>query len=131
VASRQTFTGGGMTLGIDGVRSLGESCFSLYGSARGAVLFGKGRQETTASITDIDATGVRTDSATITKSGGFDILSVLELEAGVQWTKCVGNCELFLRPSVVSQVYYDGGSSTSRSGDFGLFGGALSAGFKF
>jgi hypothetical protein len=134
--SRQTFNGAGPTLGLEALRQVGDSGFSLYGSGRGAVLFGRGRQQTTFNTaTAIDpltgAPPIGFDFVSVTNEEGFDVLSVAELELGVQWGRKVGDFEVFVRPSVVSHFYFDGGSSSSRSGDFGLFGGALAAGLRY
>jgi hypothetical protein len=139
LSSRHTFTGGGPTMALEVLRRLGNSNIGLYSNARGSLLFGRSRQSVTtrsdissdviiggatlAAVNNTIVNNAQTDS--------FDVLPVLELEAGTQWAAPLGKLEFIIRSAAVGQVYLNGGNATSRDGDFGLFGATLSAGLRF
>lgn len=136
LASRQTFTGAGPTFGMEVIRRMSEGRFGLFANGRGSVLFGRGHQESDlASVRTTSFTGVApftTSTRTRTDSGNWDVLPVLELEVGAQINLGAGdNATLFVRPAFVGQAWFDGGSATSRTGDFGLVGFSLTAGIGF
>jgi hypothetical protein len=132
--SRQTFTGAGPLASLDVFNRLGDSNIALFGSLRGAVLFGEGKTHSTMGSLATTTTGASTagvQTTTSTRSSGWDVLPVAEMELGLYYGLPVGNAELFLKPSLVGQVYLDGGNSASRLGDLGLFGANVTFGLGF
>jgi hypothetical protein len=118
------------------------SCnLSGYLAVRGSLLYGRGRLRNSFAVADTtevyDGGGnvttefVSTTLGSSQDTGGYDLLPIVELDAGAQWSRNVGNSQFFLRPSIVSQTYFDGGSATSRTGNFGLFGVAIGAGINY
>jgi hypothetical protein len=59
------------------------------------------------------------------------MVPILEIELGAQYTRELGNGELFFRSGVVGQAYWDGGNATTRNADFGLFGFQFGVGFRY
>jgi hypothetical protein len=141
VLSRRTFTGGGPTVALDAMHRLGQSNLSLFGAGRASLLYGHTRQSVQTNTffydEDFDAAGnvVQVDTTTVTTSSatsGNRLLSVLELELGLEWTRPIGRgAEFVLRPAAVAQLYLDGGNASSASGNFGLYGFLLSGGIRY
>lgn len=137
--SRQTFTGGGPAVGLEVIRRLGCSNFGLYTNARGSLLFGRSRQNVIqnsriqSDVIVAGATLATVDNSVITtaQASSFNVLPILELEAGAQWAAPLGNLEFVIRPAAIGQVYFDAGNATTRDGNLGLFGFMLSAGVRF
>jgi hypothetical protein len=136
--SRQTFTGVGPTVALEALRRLGDSNFSLYGNARGAALFGRGRvnsEFTSSSIFGFTTPALMPlqtfQNVSTNRSSTWDVLPIAEFEIGFQWGRQMGGLDVFFRPAFVGQVYFDGGNASNRSSDFGLVGGALTAGVRF
>lgn len=129
IQSSSGFTGVGPTMGVDALCPLGSSKFSVFGSARGSLLFGRGHQEAVAFG----------DGVAHADSRRFDTEGVLEAEVGLQWERCLGNVQLLVRPALNSQLYIGGGNARGvtddfgrvSSSDFGLVGAALSAGIRY
>jgi hypothetical protein len=129
LAASHNFNGFGPTFSIQGQRQVGDSPFSLYGTARGSILFGSAH--TVASIGSSLATSQQTD-----------VLPIGEIEVGGQWGKVRGNYRLFAQLGFVGQAWFGGGNAsqgastlvggTVDSGtNFGFFGGVARAGINF
>jgi hypothetical protein len=135
VLSRRTFTGGGPTVALDALHRLGQSHLSLFGSGRASLLYGCSRQsiETTRfQILETPTVSLQQTSISNVSNSGSRLLSVLELELGLEWTRPIGRgAEFVFRPAAVAQLYLDGGNASSNSGNFGLYGGMLSGGFRY
>jgi hypothetical protein len=141
VLSRQTFDGVGPMVSLEALRRLGCSNFSLYGSARGAILFGHGHEEAaslsrTTNTQTIGTTGQvlsinTTNNTTTSDNARWDLLPILEVEVGAQWSREMGGANVFLRSGFVGQAYFGGGSANSTLNDFGLVGVSIGAGVQF
>lgn len=130
--SGHNFSGAGPLVGIEAWRPLGFiHGLALYGSARGAILFGTARQRATlVGTTSGDPLGNSTttsDSTTVRDT----FLPVLELELGAQYTVEVGRLHPFLRVGVESQTWWGAGNASSMGGNLGLLGMTGTAGFDF
>src|SRR5581483_9181150 len=122
---------------LEAIRKIGDSNFGLFGNSRVGLLFGNRKQVASSStvLNEAVANGVAVNTTTVFlangATSGFGILPIVEMEAGAQWTRCLGNFELVVRPAAVGQVYFDGGNATGRTGNFGLVGGMLTAGVRY
>jgi hypothetical protein len=122
VRSGHSFNGVGPTVAVEASRRLGNSGLSVYGSARGAVLFGSGRQHTTT-----NNFGEIIDSS----SRHQDLLPMLDAEVGVEYGREAGVFYPFLRAGFVGQTYFGAGSAASEDGNLGLIGLSLTVGTRF
>jgi hypothetical protein len=122
-----TFHGGGPTGALFARQPLGETGFALYGSARGSVMVGKGRENFVASqnITDtgivmgLNLTSHLTDRFA---SGREDTIPIVEVEAGVEYGLDIVGVRLIGQAGVVGQTYIGAGSASSENGNLSLFG---------
>jgi hypothetical protein len=112
VLSGHSFNGAGPVLSLEVRRSLGASPLSLYGSARGAVLFGTSRQ----TATDIFSNGTETfrDSSSDERNS---VLPVGEVELGLE----ARSAHAFVQVAVVGQQWWGAGNA-SRSATTSTFG---------
>jgi hypothetical protein len=127
------FNGVGPTLAIEAERRLGSSGLSLYGTARGAVLFGKANGTEAGIATSVSsnqANAVSTSTFVNTESHN-KVLPVLEFEVGVQYGWTGTRFSPFIRSGFVGQSYFGAGSATSMDGNLGLFGLSVTAGTHF
>jgi hypothetical protein len=134
LVSGHSFNGVGPTLALEAERPLGSSGLSLYGTARGAVLFGTGKQSATGQTTTVNALRFETvinSQTTVDDTRRSDVLPVLEFEVGVQYGREVGQFYPFVRTGLVGQAYFGAGSATSEDGNLGLFGLSVTAGLHF
>lgn len=140
ISSGHNFRGAGPTLAVEARRDLGFWGLGLYGSARGSLLFGTGRQ---------NAFLVNNGNLLATASASrSDVLPVTELELGLDWCKQIKNCRFFVQAAVVGQVWYGTGNaanndiivpagqslignSADNTSNLGLFGGKLVLGLEF
>lgn len=108
--------------------------FSLFGSARGSLLWGENHQLATLTNT---TTNLNTGVATTSNSEGHfdytDMLPISELELGIQTSVPVGDATLFLKTSLVSLFYFNGGAPAVQQGesDLGFFGYSITGGFYY
>lgn len=123
------FRGLGPTFAFEGQKQIGCTCFWLYGSARGSILFGSASQS-----------GYSIDGATVTAASSrqMDVVSIGELEFGTQFGKDFGRCRVFTQIGAVGQVWLGGGnagqglSPASDGGqNFGFLGGVIRVGVNF
>jgi hypothetical protein len=132
--SGHSFNGVGPTLALEAERTLGGRGLSLYGTARGAVLFGTGKQTAagqTTTVTDVRFGTNINAQTTVNDTRRSDVLPVLECEVGVQYGREVGQFYPFIRTGLVGQAYFGAGSATSEDGNLGLFGLSVTAGLHF
>jgi hypothetical protein len=125
------FDGAGPTLFLEGHRLLGRSGFGVYASARGAVLFGSGRQTSltlnTFSNTFVPGTTSTFSNVSFVQASHDPVLPVVEGELGVEWSRQQGNYNPFLRVGVVGMNYFNVGSATAAgTSTFGTFGSSSS-----
>lgn len=129
---KHTFNGGGPTLAIYARQPLSDTAVSVYGNLRGSLLVGKSRQNFRATQLVSD-TGItpggglppltqNTFFADQFASGRDDTIPVCELEIGLEYAEDLGACRLFAQTGVVGQTYFGGGSASSETGNFSLFG---------
>jgi hypothetical protein len=137
LVSGHSFNGVGPMLALEAERPLGSSGLSLYGTTRGAVLFGTGKQSTMGQLT-ITFPGVggertifKNALTAVNNASHNDVLPVLEFEVGVQYGREVGQFYPFVRTGLVGQAYFGAGSATSEDGNLGLFGLCVTAGLHF
>jgi hypothetical protein len=125
------FDGAGPTLFLEGHRRVGGSGFGVYASARGAVLFGSGRQTSFTLNTFSSSFSGNTFSfsnATFVQASRDPVLPVVEGELGVEWSRQTGNYNPFFRVGVVGMNYFTVGSATAAgTSPFGFPGGSSGA----
>jgi hypothetical protein len=145
-AAEQIFYGFGPTVSLDLTRRLGDSHLSLVADVRGSVLYGNGQNMGGASVaTTNNLTATTTTAVNTAQRSNLDVLPILEVELGAEWTHPLGNnATFFFRPTFVSQTYFNAANTIlppvyfttpnavgPRSGFFGLFGANLSLGVNF
>ena len=134
--ANRNFGGAGPTLSIEGRHQLWDSCFALYGSARGSILFGTASQN--ASYNDNSDDGSYSSSAT---NSSTSVLGIGEIELGAEWARTCGRFRLFAQIGVVGQIWLGGGNASQSfllgdfglgsTNNFGLLGGVFRAGVNF
>ncbi|HZZ79703.1 MAG TPA: Lpg1974 family pore-forming outer membrane protein [Gemmataceae bacterium] len=131
LSADHNFNGGGPTLSFQTRRCLGESGFSLYGQALGAINFGTSSDGYVAVNNGMPQ--LFTHNRTL-------VLPVGELEVGAEYAHTLGPARLFVQAGFAGQVWWNGGSATNLSGfgstnssnsNFGFLGIALRAGIRY
>ena len=112
--SSSVFSGIGPTLGLEARRNLGGTGISLYGSARGSILFGSAHQIATIP----DRTNVANDHRDIG-------MPVAEAELGLEYGRTVGTSRFFGQIALVGQEWFGAGGASRSSTDV-IPGGAFS-----
>jgi hypothetical protein len=125
------FDGAGPTLFLEGHRRVGGSGFGVYANARGAVLFGSGRQTSltlnTFSSSFVPGTTTTFSNLSFVQASHDPVLPVVEGELGVEWLGQRGNYTPFFRVGVVGMNYWNVGSATAAgTSPFGFPGGGSS-----
>jgi hypothetical protein len=141
LAVNHTFDGAGPTFSLEVRRPFGDSGLSLYGNARTSILFGKDkittykREQYVQNSPDIppdDGSELITkNNTTLTSAHHDQVIPVVELELGAEWSKCMGNVTPFVRAATVAQSWIDAGGPTTDTGNFGLFGFTVQAGINY
>ncbi len=133
----RNFSGGGPVGSILTNLRIGQTNFSLYGSLCGAVLIGTNQERVNYNQTVFDPTGLippgipGTLQITPTaRRDGDRVLSVAEIELGMQYDLNLRRSSLFVRAGVVDQNYFDAGNASQTTGDMSLFGVQFSAGLR-
>jgi hypothetical protein len=110
VLSGHNFYGAGPTIALEARRALGCSGLSLYSMARGAVLYGSGKQQ----ANDIFASGgsVFVDSSRDRRS---PVLPVGELELGLEYGRNIGSAHAFGQFALVGQQWWGAGNASRSS----------------
>lgn len=125
VSIGRDFNGAGPTAALTGWNPLGNSGFSLYGSARMSLLVGSNdtAQNSTFSVND---PGVVVGGNALTSfnfaSSLSDIIPTMELALGIEHNRTIGSVNLFGRIAVVDQTYFGAGNSFSDEGNLSLLG---------
>lgn len=130
------FQGAGLQAILEMRRGFGATGFSVYGNARGGILFGENWVDRSQSVHIVDATNTTTSfSAASRGSSASDSVPFVDLEAGVDWAYQYGNVVPFIRVGVVEQQWFGVGSpvttANNKGGDLGLFGLQVSTGLNF
>jgi hypothetical protein len=140
IQTGHNFSGAGPLAALAVRRPLGDSGFTLYGLSRGAVLFGRGRTQSTQLIVQrrqvIPPRGstqtVNTTTQTFAANGHDDDLPIWDLEAGVEWSHAFGpRWAVFFQTGLVAQMWFNAGNSTSENGDLSFFGLSVTGGVTF
>ncbi|HZU36912.1 MAG TPA: Lpg1974 family pore-forming outer membrane protein [Gemmataceae bacterium] len=132
--SRHHFDGAGPTLAL-GVRwPCGNTGFSLYGNARGSLVFGSNEQDAAlgSDVTRVGAT--TTTTREVSRSAGVsrsDLLPILEMELGAEYRMDLGRVHPYLRAGLVGQTWFNAGNASGLGNDLGLLGVAATAGLDF
>ena len=100
---------------------------SLFGLARGSLLFGDGESSLEA-IEDQDLTNPLTTNAT---SDRDDLLPIGELQLGLQYTPFCGNKQPYIHLALEGQVWHGAGNASSEDGNLGFFGFNVALGFDW
>lgn len=117
VPSSRTFNGIGPVIALEVRRYLGDSGLSLYGSARGAVLFGTAKQNATDNFFSSEF-GDFSDSSSYEHDSA---LPVAELELGMEFGRKIGSTFAFGQVALVGQEWWGAGNA-SRSVNTNTFG---------
>jgi hypothetical protein len=139
VTSGRNFSGIGPTVALEARRVIVDTSVSLYGSARGSVLFGRERtrsfQRTSqVSLTSTGSAAPRPSVSNVIQQGGSGqdlTIPVGDFEAGVEWRTAYGRLQPVGRAGLVNQTWFDSGSATSSRGVAGFFGLRLTAGIDY
>lgn len=99
--SGHNFQGAGPVLAAEARHKLGQSGLSLYGSARGSVVFGSAEQ--TAYIP------IERNQGSDERNRG---MVIGELELGLEYGRCVGSSWLFGQIALVGQDWFGAGSAS-------------------
>jgi hypothetical protein len=104
--SSSVFAGIGPSLGVEARRSLGDRGLTLYGTTRGAILFGGGHQRAIIPTRNVQAQDHR------------DIgMPVGEAEVGLEYSRNVGAAHFFGQIGLVGQEWFGAGSASRSSID--------------
>jgi hypothetical protein len=113
ILSGHNFLGAGPVAALEVRRCLGKCGLSLYGSGRGAVLFGSANQNALSS-------GSIGDPSPITVDSHWDpVLTVGELEGGFEYNRMAGRARLFGQVALVGQEWFAAGNA-ARSAQGGV-----------
>jgi len=127
------FDGAGPTFAIEARRPLGCWGLSLFGSARGALLFGESRLSAfeTNQVTLGTSSTVLNTTLTQDTEHRDDLLGVAELQLGAEWSCDLGSTRVFVQPAFVGMFYDGPGTATSTTGNLGFVGFSLAAGINY
>jgi hypothetical protein len=137
ISSGSNFKGIGPTVALEVRRELGGSGLALYGSARGSLLFGKGKQ---------DAFQVVNNTPNVFASTSRDdVMPITEFEVGAEFGRSMGRGRFFAQAALVGQVWHGAGNGaqnemipvlvdpevSDNSSNLGLFGGKVAIGINY
>ncbi len=144
--SGHNFDGAGPTVAAELRRTVGENV-ALYGKARASLLYGEGKHVAngaSALVFRIDPIPpvlapvlppsgelLRVDSFTSGETGRDDLLPIMDLELGAQFSTDVGDNRVVIGAGIVSSTYFGAGNASSENGNMGLFGIVVSAGLSY
>jgi len=106
LASSHRFSGAGPTLALKGQRQLGMSNFSLFGQARGSVVFGDNSQQAQL----FSSSGTLGDSAA---QASRSFVGMTELEIGVWYQRSFNRFTLVATGGLVGQYWSNVGNSAN------------------
>lgn len=132
LVSGHNFNGAGPTASFEARRPVFWRGLVVYGSARGSLLFGSGRDH---AFLDREASGPPPfpNTSTFKEVTGSqdDVLPILEVEMGAEYGVDVGRFHPFLRTGLVGQTWFGAGNSSGTGGNLGLLGLSATAGLRF
>lgn len=124
---QQSLEGFGPTISFQAMRPMSR-CLSIFGKARGSLLWGDGQSQLNAGE-DLDlATPFLTDRVT----NRDDFLPITEIQAGLHYLTVRQphhSLQPFFSAALEGQLWSNAGNATSESGDLGYFGFNLGLGF--
>jgi hypothetical protein len=133
--SGHSFSGAGPTVAIELARPLGSTGFSLYGNARGAVLFGCMTQHASrlAVQSGFENDGMAFNTTNFSDSDGCrsSVIPVTEIEVGAQYDRVFGVVHPFVRTGLVGQSWFGVGNASGSGGNLGLLGLTVTAGLNY
>ena len=101
---------------------------SIFGSARGSLIFGDGESQLTA-VEDADIDDSLTTTETLIRD---DVLPIGELQLGLQWTPpAYGIWCPYIHFAMEGQVWSGAGNASSEDDNLGFFGFNVALGFDF
>ncbi|MFH1924135.1 MAG: hypothetical protein ABIP48_30135, partial [Planctomycetota bacterium] len=121
--ANRSLKGIGPTMAVEFNRPFGFWGLSLFGAARGSVVF-----------RDSDAVvfrrlGARTDR-TYRKEDADKVMGIGEAEIGLEWRRCLSaRADVFIRGGYEGQLWQEAGSPNNPAGDLGFEGFSLALGF--
>jgi hypothetical protein len=110
---------------------------SLFGNARGALLFGTGNERASFSQTIKDPSGILLGGAASSSvNPQFErkreyFLPVAELELGLEYGLNLSGSYAYVRSAVFHQTYFGAGSASQTDGNLGLFGVQFTLGLEY
>ncbi len=106
------FDGVGPLVGVESRRRLGYSPLSLFGLARGSVLFGNTNQRAMGSAYQSVVGLPVTDTNRTASNSTNDVLPIAEAEVGVEFDHILGRMRLFAQTALVGQAWLGGGNAS-------------------
>jgi hypothetical protein len=133
--SSRDFFGVGPTVGVFFRQNLWGTQLAGYGSVRGSIVFGQ-LERTATFAQDINDPALAALVGTQRTRTRFDsemdhVLTVGEIELGVEYGMAMGGSRGFVRAGFVGQAYGNAGSATGQTGTLGLVGGVLAFGVDY
>ncbi|OAI47308.1 hypothetical protein AYO44_09710 [Planctomycetaceae bacterium SCGC AG-212-F19] len=101
INSKVNFHGWGPTLSLEISHGLRDSGFRVYGNLRGSLLFGS----TNVYLNSFDVLAATNFPGVNRQSD--DVVPILEGSAGIEWARCSGSAEFFVRLGVEAQVWIE------------------------
>jgi hypothetical protein len=133
--SGHSFSGAGPTVALELARPFGNTGFSLYTNARGALLFGCTHQHasrlTVQSGMESGGMPFNTTSFSDSDSCRSSVLPVAEIEVGAQYDRAFGLLHPFVRTGLVGQSWFGAGNASGSGGTLGLLGLTVTAGLNY
>lgn len=112
IRSGHNFRGGGPTVSLEARRPF--CCgFALFGSARGALLIGKHKQN--AFLMSIDGDNAADSDILFASSNENSTMPIAELEVGCEYAKEIKGARVFVQAAVVNHTWFDAGNATNTS----------------
>jgi hypothetical protein len=138
LGSGRSFAEVGPTAAVELRRALGWRGFSVYGMARGSVLFGREHEQAfeLSAVSLRTAVGTSAPKTTTTSTfsqsltGRGRTVPMADAEVGVSWAMPYGRALVFTQLGFLNQTWFGGGSATN-GGDLGFFGLHFSAGVNY
>ena len=102
--------------------------FSLFGMARGSLVFGEG----VSNLSGIEDQDLDTQFTTSQRTERDEVLPIGELQVGLQWVPpCFGAWQPYIHLAMEGQVWQNVGNAANEVGDLGLFGVNVALGFNW
>ena len=136
LSASHDFIGGGPTTALQAKIHLLHG-LSVYGNARGSLLFGRSHETAsfTQSVTDpsgILLGGIPSSAVSSQFSRNRQtVLPVAEIDVGLEYGMKLWGTYSYARTAVVNETYFGAGSASHTDGNFGLFGVQFTVGVDF